>query len=455
MDGELELLGERIAEQAAHLDAAMHRLLADLREFDERGGWHVQGAMSCAHWLAWRVGWDLVTARERVRVARKLSAFPAIDGALQRGEVSYSKVRALVRVATPANEALLLDHARLMTASQLEKLSRKYALVQRHGQDPHPLDDQQRRYVCRRDTEDGMVKIEAVLHPEEAELIWTMLDHAAAQLVRAPEPLASEDSGESPEPAHALGAAVSSPHGDAVTGGLDDSAESTVVTRPSGPVDDASLPKAARRGSDDSAESREFPQPRDSTPAASPGAAGGSMIDRWLDEAEMYRGVDAERDGEHEASSTAPISGRPASVLHQRADAARRAFNRADALVALAQGYLRGDRPHRSPVEITLTIPEVSLRAGVTDPVEVGELGESFLAGQAARGSAVTRVWSRSSRTNTARLCRSAASGVRSPARSSARCTSAIRHVRTRDVRTGFSWKDTISNTGPMVGRPA
>jgi hypothetical protein len=72
MDGELELLGEQIAEQAAHLDAAMHRLLADLREFDARGGWHVQGAMSCAHWLAWRVGWDLVTARERVRVARKL-----------------------------------------------------------------------------------------------------------------------------------------------------------------------------------------------------------------------------------------------------------------------------------------------------------------------------------------------------------------------------------------------
>jgi hypothetical protein len=124
MDGELEQLGERIAEQAAHLDAAMHRLLADLREFDERGGWHVQGALSCAHWLSWRVGWDLVTARERVRVARKLAEFPTIDDALRRGEVSYSKARALVRVATPANEVLLLDHARLMTASQLEKLSR-------------------------------------------------------------------------------------------------------------------------------------------------------------------------------------------------------------------------------------------------------------------------------------------------------------------------------------------
>ena len=164
MDSDLEQLGERIAEQAAHLDAAMYRFLTDLREFDERGGWHTQGASSCAHWLAWRVGWDLVTGRERVRVARKLGEFPVIGDALRRGEVSYSKVLALLRVATPDNEVLLLDHVQLMTASQLEKLSHKYALVQRHGQDPHPLGDAQRRCVHRRDTEDGMVKIEAVLH---------------------------------------------------------------------------------------------------------------------------------------------------------------------------------------------------------------------------------------------------------------------------------------------------
>jgi hypothetical protein len=75
-DGDLEQLGERMAEQAAHLDAAMFRFLSDLRQFDERVGWHVQGASSCAHWLACRVGWDLVTARERVRVARKLGDSP-------------------------------------------------------------------------------------------------------------------------------------------------------------------------------------------------------------------------------------------------------------------------------------------------------------------------------------------------------------------------------------------
>ena len=316
MDGELEQLGERIAEQAAHLDAAMHRLLADLREFNERGGWHVQGALSCAHWLSWRVGWDLVTARERVRVARKLAEFPAIDDALRRGEISYSKVRALVRVATPANETLLLNHARLMTASQLEKLSRKYALVQRHDQEPHPVGDVQRRYVRRRDTEDGMVKIEAVLHPEEAELVWATLHHAATQLART----------------------LASP--------ADDSAASRVAAPPHEVVVN--------------------PPPRDPAVAI-------HVLSR--DPA----GEGSDRIGD---SAESRVGG---SVLHQRPDAAQRAFNRADALISIAQGYLRGDRPDRSPVEITLTIPASSLRPDTADPAEVGELGESFVSGEAAR----------------------------------------------------------------------
>ncbi len=70
---DVDALGEQIAEMSAHIDAAMHRLLTAIRECDSASGWHVQGALSCAHWLAWRVGWDLRTARERVRVARKLA----------------------------------------------------------------------------------------------------------------------------------------------------------------------------------------------------------------------------------------------------------------------------------------------------------------------------------------------------------------------------------------------
>src|SRR5512140_1216465 len=94
-------LAQEIAALSAHLDAATHRLLECIRDFDEAGGWHDQGAQSCAHWLAWRVGWDPGTARERVRVARALGKLPMIDGALRTGSLSYAKVRALTRVAAP------------------------------------------------------------------------------------------------------------------------------------------------------------------------------------------------------------------------------------------------------------------------------------------------------------------------------------------------------------------
>ena len=81
MDANLDHLGERIAEQAAHLDAAMHRLLADLREFDRGGGWQRQGFRSCAQWMAWRLGWALGTSREHVRVANRLDTLPLTEEA--------------------------------------------------------------------------------------------------------------------------------------------------------------------------------------------------------------------------------------------------------------------------------------------------------------------------------------------------------------------------------------
>jgi hypothetical protein len=428
MDGELEQLGERIAEQAAHLDAAMHRLLTDLREFDARGGWYVQGAATCAHWLSWRVGWDLVTARDHVRVARKLAEFARIDDAFRRGELSYSKVRALLRVATPENEALLLDHARLMTASQLEKLCRKYALVQRHGQDSHPDVDEQRRFVRRRDLEDGMVKIEAVLHPEEAELVWTMLDHAASRLAReaataatAPGGTADPDSAESPAAAERCCAAASGPAGtlnSAGSAGTGD-AESSRAESDSAESPAAAEPRCVASGSAGTLVAERIEWTGFLTVACSAGertdrmgptqagdsaecfvVVGSSLLDRLLEETDAQRSsepIAADADAElgdsptpapsqHEAEPrTEQPARRGASVLRDRVAAARKAFNRANALVELAQGYLRGDLPDRSPIEVTLTVPASVLRDELTDPVEVGEIGESFLSRDAAR----------------------------------------------------------------------
>jgi hypothetical protein len=120
---ELEQLGDEIAVLSAHLDAATARLLELIREFDARGGWN-SGFCSCAAWLSWRVGLDPGAARERVRVARALRMLPLLSQALARGELSYAKVRALTRVATPETEARLLGVGRAGTAARVERIVR-------------------------------------------------------------------------------------------------------------------------------------------------------------------------------------------------------------------------------------------------------------------------------------------------------------------------------------------
>ncbi|MBI3638074.1 MAG: DUF222 domain-containing protein, partial [Candidatus Rokubacteria bacterium] len=125
---EMDRLGDEIAELSAHLEAATARLLELIREFDARGGWNT-GFRSCGHWLAWRVGMDLGAARERVRVARALGSLPRLAEALGRGELSYAKVRALTRVATPETEERLLVVGRAGTACHVERIIRGWRRV--------------------------------------------------------------------------------------------------------------------------------------------------------------------------------------------------------------------------------------------------------------------------------------------------------------------------------------
>src|SRR5881227_3592780 len=127
---ELDRIGDEIAELSAHLDAATARLLDLIRDFDAHGGWNT-GFMSCAHWLCWRVGLELRAARERVRVARALGTLPRLAEALARGELSYSKVRALTRVATLETEERLLKVGRAGTTEHVERIVRGWRQVDR------------------------------------------------------------------------------------------------------------------------------------------------------------------------------------------------------------------------------------------------------------------------------------------------------------------------------------
>src|SRR5690606_34261286 len=122
----LETLGDEIATLSAHIHAATYRLLVLIAEFDRRRGWESAGHANCAYWLAARTGIDLGAAREKVRASRALEVLPQTSAAMARGELSFSQVRALSRVATPENEADLLELARGATTAQLERVVRSW-----------------------------------------------------------------------------------------------------------------------------------------------------------------------------------------------------------------------------------------------------------------------------------------------------------------------------------------
>ena len=126
-----DALAAAVSTLAAHIHAATWRLLALIAELDRREVWAAQGALSCAHWLSWACGIDTHTAREKVRVARALTGLPLLSEALAKGELGYSKVRALTRIATPENEVDLLNIGLHGTAQHVEKFVRLHRRAKR------------------------------------------------------------------------------------------------------------------------------------------------------------------------------------------------------------------------------------------------------------------------------------------------------------------------------------
>jgi hypothetical protein len=162
---EVDQLGDEIAELSAHLEAATARLLDLIREFDARKGWN-NGFRSCADWLSWRVGLDPGAAREKVRVARALGTLPRLAQALARGELSYAKVRALTRVATPETEERLLKVGRAGTAAHVERIVRGWRRVDRKAEARESARQHASRALHVYEDEDGTVVLRGRLTPE-------------------------------------------------------------------------------------------------------------------------------------------------------------------------------------------------------------------------------------------------------------------------------------------------
>ena len=172
-------LAREIGFLVAHIQAATCRLLELIAEMDRRDGWaKYWGFKSCAHWLSWFTGDSLATAREKVRVARKLVECPLVQQAFADGRISYSKVRAITRIVTPENEQTLLDYAMHGSTSQLERIVRscrratqadgELTEVQHHG-----------RHLNYYYDEDNMLVLRGRLPPEVGAVLVKALQKAA------------------------------------------------------------------------------------------------------------------------------------------------------------------------------------------------------------------------------------------------------------------------------------
>jgi len=176
----LEALEREITQLASDIHAATCRWLHLVAEFDRREGWAPWGCRSCAHWVSWRCGVAPVSAREHVRVAHRLDELPLIAQAFARGQLSYSKVRALTRVGDVSSEAELLELARHATAAQLERLVRAYRgarAVEQGARGGRP-----ERWLTWSYDDDGSLCLKGRLPGEEGALVVAALESARERL---------------------------------------------------------------------------------------------------------------------------------------------------------------------------------------------------------------------------------------------------------------------------------
>ncbi len=175
MTMDIDSLEHELADLTAHLEVATHRQLTILRALAPTGFWLNRNAASFAQWLSWRIGLAPGAAREKLRVARALGDLPSVDAAFATAKLSYSKVRALTRVATKENESVLLDMALRTTAAHLEQICRG---LRRADTDSELARDADTRWVRQRHGDHGMVRIDAQLHPDEAAIVWQAIERA-------------------------------------------------------------------------------------------------------------------------------------------------------------------------------------------------------------------------------------------------------------------------------------
>lgn len=166
---------EEVVEAARRWSGSQHHLVRSICELDRSGEWALDGARTCAHWVARALDVESCTAREWLRVGRALKSLPAVDAALAEGRISYSKARQLTRVATAKNQTELLG---ITERTPADKLCRELARWLASQEEPEETERRQRaaRSLTWRTEPDGTILLSLRMTPAAASVVMTAVD---------------------------------------------------------------------------------------------------------------------------------------------------------------------------------------------------------------------------------------------------------------------------------------
>ena len=172
-----EDLAAALVSHAAWETSGVASMLRVLAEFDSRRVWAEWECWSAQQWLGWKCGLGRVAASERLRVAHRLPDLPVVRAAFERGDLSWSKVREVTRVAEPGDEAVWATIATNATASQVATLVRQARRATRREAVKQLMD---RSLQCRVDEDGGMVatlRLPAEVHAQVMAAVRAKMSH--------------------------------------------------------------------------------------------------------------------------------------------------------------------------------------------------------------------------------------------------------------------------------------
>ena len=358
-------LEEEIISLAKHMNQDEYRFLVMVREFDIRQGWRAYQFNNCAEWLNMKCGISPGTAREKVRVALALLDLPQCSEGFAKGELSYSKVRAMTRAANVFNEETLVDYALKATAHQVEEHCRRLRNADRRQSTPDARRAWQARSLKRTCHPDGMMSIHVELPREQGDLVMKALEMAMVA-----------DAGDTEDEAYQMYAeADAASQGDKVNDKAGDTADQVNKAsqlHSAGKVDDKAGEMADQSNKAGQAHASEKPDDK-----------AGVAVDKMGNTADL-----ANKAGQLHAAGKADDKagdavGQPGKVetatqAHADSNNSNAFFARqADALVAVARGYLSGNggekRAKSGNYQVVVNVDAAALqdKGGMSDlPVE-------------------------------------------------------------------------------------